>query len=375
MTTVVSVLWNHDNRPDTIIIFNKDRKLLKQYDCWKFGNRKKIIDVVNIEKMVKNLVNNLSEVVILNYKKYVDYFGEVNSKVYDYPGDLGSSVHDHLKFIYKYNDEMIGLWQNIRAEAAEVYSKMEKRGLMLEHKKFFPHYDMNVYSGRSKCSGFNVQSDMNSNIKHIHSVNRIFLHFDWIAADPRIAGIMSNDKILLNTYEKSDPYTYIEEALDNDIDREKCKKEFMRAMYALWSDHEILSIFPKFANWVKEQSKLLNERKYTKSILGRKFFSDGDVKGNRRAFNSIMQGSIAHAMQCVITRVDKEFGDIILTETHDSLTVCVPEPLVLSMIDDISKIMLYPFNGILDYNPLMPLKVSIGKRWGNYKYLKTVRHI
>lgn len=368
---VVVLSWNNHGKPINYSIF-KDKILIKSADLWKIGTKKKICDVVKDESILIKLLSSLDDFVIVNYKKFIDYF-KINFKsAFDYPGNV--DVDKHLEFVNENYDEFGKIWQKIRASAVKVYHKIEKRGVMLEYKNLFPYYDLDVFSGRSSTNGFNVQGcNKEYNIKHSNAKNNIFIHFDWIAADARIAAILSKDQDLLSSYIDSDPYSYIVKILDSSVDRDACKSEFMQAVYGLNPDHEILAVFPGFRDWIAEKVNDLKNNGYVRSILGRKYVTDNTIKGNRRAFNSIMQGSVAHAMNVVLDKVDTKHNDIILTEQHDSLTVCTSEFLLLDIIKSVSNIMLHPFEGILEENPSMPLRVHVGKRWREYKQVKEIK--
>jgi hypothetical protein len=368
---VIVVSWKND-KPTKYSIF-KDKILIKSSDLWKSNTGKKIFDIKKEEQIFVKLLLSLNEFVIVNYKRLIDYFKIVEfNTIYDYPGDVEDDKHS--EFVEINWDEFGKVWQKLRSQAANVYCKLEKQGVMFEHKLMKPIYDMNVFSGRSSTIGFNVQGcNKEFNIKHVNPRNDIFVHFDWMAADHRIAAILSNDQDLLGCYKDSDPYSYISNILDGEVDRDQCKSEFMQAVYGLNPDHEILVVFPIFRDWISKKVNELNNVGYVRSMLGRKYETDKTIKGNRRAFNSIMQGSVAHAMNSVIHRIDHEFNGIILTEQHDSLTVCVNEIMLVKTIKDISDIMLRPFHGILSDNPTMPLRVHVGKRWREYKQVKEIR--
>jgi len=363
--------WDNHNRPINYSLY-KDKVLIRRNDLWKIGSKKKIIEIIKEQSILNKILSSVNEFVIVNYKKYLDYFKCGFNDVYDYPGAVEYDKHD--EFVNSNWDEFGKNWQKLRGNAAKVYYKLEKCGVMLEYKNMFPVYDMNVFSGRSSTTGFNIQGcNKEFNIKHVNSSNNIFVHFDWMAADIRIAAILSGDKDLIDSYLKSDPYSHIVNILDGSVDRDQCKSEFMQAIYGLNPDHEILAVFPTCKKWISDMVIELNNNGFVRSILGRKYLTDGTIKGNRRAFNSIMQGSVAHAMNNVISKIDNKFENIILTEQHDSLTACVNEFNFQDTIKYISNIMLKPFEGILDGNITMPLRIHVGKHWRVYKQIKEVR--
>jgi len=362
---VLIIKWGK-KRPDEAFLtnFSGDNRIVK---LWNSG--KSINEVLEEEKKLINFVDELDEITIIEYKRYCDYFGTCKSQsLFDFPLDY-TDLKDGIKEIIRNKDEFGSEWQKIRADAAEVYSTLEKRGILVCGKKVNPHYSMNVYSGRSKNTGFNLQgSNGDYDISHINDKYNMLIRFDWIAADMRMASYMSKDENLINSYEKSDPYTYISECLGGKIDREKCKLELNKSVNSLVHNDLVLKIFPKLGEWIKIQKDNLESNGYAKSILGRKFYTDHTLKGNRRAFNGTLQGSVAHAMQSTISKVTNECGGIILAEQHDSLTVAAPENRLLKTIKSVSNIMLEPLKNIR-----MPLVVEIGRNWCKYKKYKEFR--
>lgn len=373
MSRIVLLISWRGNKPQTATIINPKTKTHKHFELWKPGTGRKLCDIIDDENKIKKIVNSF-ESLILNYKSYIDYFGISDQIVYDYCGELGgNSFKDHLKFMLKHKSEFYKKWQEIRGDAAEVYYKLQERGLRCNHTILKPIYGMDVYSGRTKTTEFNIQgAGSGYQIEHINPENSIFVQFDWIAADPRIAGFMSEDNGLIECYNNGDPYEVIMEQLPH-LSRKECKLEFMAAMNALADDNDLISVFPKLKRWISNYKTKLSNCESSRTILGRKFECDGTIKDMRRAFNSILQGSVAHAMNLVVRRVTDECGDVIIVEQHDSMTVCLKPVTMKTHIDKISQIMFKPFDGILSDEITMPLTVSVGKKWQEYKLFKEVR--
>jgi hypothetical protein len=369
---VVLVSWR-GKKPHTATIINPKTKTHKHFELWKPGTGRKLSDIVEDENKIKKLVNSF-ESLILDYKSYIDYFGVSDQIVYDYCGELeGDSFKDHLKFMIKHKLEFFKKWQEIRGDAAEVYYKLQERGLRCNYAILKPIYGMDVYSGRTKTTEFNIQgANEGYQIEHINPENSVFVQFDWIAADPRIAGFMSEDEELIGCYNKEDPYAIIMQKLPH-LSRKDCKLEFMMAMNALAEDNDLISVFPKLKKWISNYKYKLSSGESSRTILGRKFECDGTLKMMRRSFNSILQGSVAHAMNLVVKKVDDECGDVIMVEQHDSMTVCLKPATLKTHIDKIAEIMYKPFDGILSNEITMPLTISVGKKWQEYKLLKEVR--
>lgn len=365
MIPILLVEWGRA-RPKRALI---DDKLIGLWD----GSRT-IADAKKNEQRLVDELGTYKSILVVNYKCFLDYFDFCsNDIIYDFPLEYGS-LKDGLSKISERKDELFKIWQEIRANAAEAYKKIENRGVLHEYKTVYPKYQMNVYSGRSKTKGFNIQgTNKNYNIRHHNQTYNFFVCFDWIAADARIGGILSQDEDLISSFEDSDPYTFIEQFVDGEIERDKCKLAFNEAVNSLNLNDEVLTIFPIFKVWIKQQIKNIRDHGYGESILGRRFYANNSLKGYRRAFNGILQGSVAHAMQNVVSNVERTCGDIILTEQHDSLIICTKQTRLTDDIKKVVSIMLHPFDGVLDENPSMPLRVSIGRAWCDYKPLKEYR--
>jgi DNA polymerase I-like protein with 3'-5' exonuclease and polymerase domains len=93
----------------------------------------------------------------------------------------------------------------------------------------------------------------------------------------------------------------------------------------------------------------------------------------KSSFNAIIQGSIAEAMQCVIAKIGSLNSDIILAEIHDSLVLVSTRQSVSTIIDIGKTAMMRPFKGILQNDPIFPVKVSVGNKWRQWRYFKTYK--
>lgn len=366
---VLLIKWNKRGKPEEAV-FTDFHKTYNRIVLWKSGSSLTILQVLNAEEELKGIVNNSDCLTIINYKKYCDYFGFANSQdLYDYQAD-DSDFKSLIRLVNKRKDEIGFKWQQIRADASEVYCKIENRGIIVNGIKKYPKYHMDVSSGRSSTTGFNVQgSNSDWDISHPNPELNMMVRFDWIAADMKIASYLSDDDILGSSYDDSDPYSYVVDILNGEIDRSKCKLALNKAVNALYENDLIFKIFPKLGSWMVNQKSNLESGGYVETILGRRFYTDGSMKGNRRAINGTLQGSIAHAMQSVISSINDKCGDVIITDQHDSLTIATSSARLLKTINICSKIMLNPF----DDHIRMPVVVEVGKSWGKYKKYKEFR--
>jgi hypothetical protein len=254
-------------------------------------------------------------------------------------------------------------WQNIIANASIVYESLERQGILVGGLHQYPKWSQHTFTGRSKNIGFNLQGTSADDDISDPSGNQfdLFVNFDWRAADIRIAAILSGDKILSQMSIESDPYMKLSEILD--LPRSECKTMLLRAINAIDIDNPIFQIFPTMKEWMILNKSKLDNGEAVSSILGRKFFN---AEKPRSAFNATMQGSIAQAMQLTIRKV-WELDFRLLVETHDSITIACNKNSLKYVIQTITNIMCRPFFGILNSNPVFPVRVNIGKRWCQWK--------
>jgi hypothetical protein len=263
-------------------------------------------------------------------------------------------------------------WMELAAQASFVYQYLENKGVRVSLRKMFPKYSLETYTGRSKTLDFNVQGASEEyDIRPVGLDDYYYLYFDWIAADIRMASFMAGDKQMEASYQKSDPYTDLTEFL-NDIEftREVVKVEFLRAFYSLDFENPIFGPYPTFREEMIKRKEYLEINNHSTSILGREFIlSDNKLS----AFNAQFQGSVAHAMQASLIKIAGIYPNNLLTEMHDSIVMYCSKSSITKIIKDVSEIM---YNPLVDYcspSPKMPLKISIGKKWKQWKLVKVIR--
>lgn len=260
-------------------------------------------------------------------------------------------------------------WMSVKAKSSIVYGELIKRGVMWGPHQKFPIYNTNTLTGRSKSMNFNIQGMTSKDpIRHVDPDRRIFVCFDWVSADMRVAGYLSGDKFLNDSFIDSDPYSELEKILDlEDVTRDDCKLEMLKSIYSVNMDGPLLDIMPNLKKWMANKKEEFFNNKPLKTMLGM------EIPGNdiKSAFNGTIQGSIAEAIQSVLVKIANKIGDeCILTEIHDSLVVCCSEEQTGNIIKTISKFMLNPLD---DIELRFPVKVSVGKKWKSWKEYKVFR--
>lgn len=264
------------------------------------------------------------------------------------------------------------LWNLTLAEAHSVYAALEKRGLSDGVDKLEPIYSTDTFSGRSKTTGFNIQgTNADSIVKHSNQQYDWFVNFDWIAADIRVASILSNDKAMLNSFIKSDPYETM--AKDLGLTRDECKQPFLATIYSLDADNQILDYYPTFKNWMKECIDKMHQQGYLTSILGRKFHTGEIDRTDKSVFNAVIQGSVAHATQRAIARLHEIFPEFLVTEVHDSIVLACDRSSVSVVIEEGIKVMTKPLQGVVFTPCTFPTRVSIGREWRKWQFVKEAR--
>jgi hypothetical protein len=264
------------------------------------------------------------------------------------------------------------IWQWTLAEAHSVYNVLEKRGITDGVEVQHPIYSTDTFSGRSKTTGFNIQgTNAESIVLHVNPYYDYFVNFDWIAADVRVGSILSNDKVMLDSFIKSDPYEAM--AKDLGLSRDDCKQPFLSTVYSLDVENHILDYYPTFKQWMKTCVAKIRSDGALESILGRKF-SLGEVdRTEKSVFNAVIQGSVAHAMQRAITRLNETFPEFIVTEVHDSLIMACDRASVKTVMEEGIKIMTRPLNGVADVSHTFPTRISVGREWRKWQLVKEAR--
>lgn len=339
--------------------------------------------VMNIRNLILKVVKTDGVVITSDFKDYLAPFdlplAVDKYNVYDVflpklpmPRDM-----DHVKKLLHKVMPALGKakpmeWQKIAANAAVVYQSMENRGVLVGMMPRLSRWSQRTFTGRSKTLGFNVQG-ANAEYEITNpagSPDDCQIHFDWRAADIRVASILSKDADLDEMSINGDPYLAMQELI-GDVSRDECKIGLLSAINAMRADNPILDMFPKLRDWISSCSLELENGRPLRSVLNRAFWPGPKVK-KRAPFNATMQGSIAHAMQLSIRRVWEELDDSLLAEIHDSLVVtCRSDPdVVRDVISRVVDIMKKPFHGILDDDPIFPVRVSLSKRWKKWEELK-----
>lgn len=336
--------------------------------------RKSLSIIFNIIKDGGVIINDtLSHMLI--FKKY-GYKLSTKFKIFEsrlYEKNFGFESENQLK-----KDLVRGLikmpkkiddWMSIKAKSAITYTELTSRGIMWGPHQEYPIYDTNTLTGRSRTRGFNIQGTTAKDpIRHIDDEKRLFVCFDWVSADMRVAGFMSGDDFINNSFSNSDPYAELEKLLNSDdITRDDCKLEMLKSIYSVNFDGPLLGIMPKLKKWMAEKKAEYDSGKSLKTILGMEIPKE-DLKSS---FNGMIQGSIAEAIQSILIKISEKMGnECILTEIHDSLVVCCSNDDLAKTIDNITPIMLKPFD---DVDLMFPVKVSVGKKWKQWKEYRIFR--
>ena len=339
--------------------------------------------IYDIEKSVQELnvlVTQAKNVVLNDYKQHIIAFGlEHDNRVFDV--DLPDiPVEENTKAYRKAITVVIKemcktrpkYWQVVRSDASVTYADLQRRGVLYGYELQYPIWGR-TYSGRSKTTNFNVQGLGQEHLMNVNN-DKIYLNFDWVAADMRAVAIMSGDKKLNAAFVDSDPYQVLIDHFNSGVEVDKLnrgegKRLMFKSVYSFDSDNPALDFYGGFKAWISECRARLRRDGYLKSILGRKFSIAKD-RTEKSVFNATVQGSVAHAMQVCLRRVWDLFPDNILTENHDSLAITCSKDDAKAKIIEVSRIMVQPFKGILKSNPQFPVKVSIGsgyKKWNNYR--------
>lgn len=264
-------------------------------------------------------------------------------------------------------------WQKLLGDTAIIYQYLEDKMMYCNGRIIPYHFNMNTFTGRSKTLGWNVQGATNEfNIRPSDRRDDIFIHFDWVSADIRMASFISGDPRMEESFLQSDPYQYVANFLnDPDFNRDKCKIELLKGIYSLSFTSPIFDMFPIFRQRMMALKHEIEVNKYSISILGRKFYLTDD--NMLSVFNAQFQGSVAQAMQSALCKIFIRYPDNIFTEIHDSVVMCCNKDSAKTIIEYVSAVMIDPLSGSMKKSPRMPLKISVGRSWKNWELLRECR--
>jgi len=373
---------NRDSRPLIAGVYDADTKSLEFFTLYLRNTNKSIYDIERSAQRLGEIITSAKRVMLNDCKQHLiaynfEYRGLGHVLDVDVPPisskmDVKQCRKIVAAVLAKMHKIKPQYWQAVRAGASVVYSNLQKRGVLYGYEPRYPIWGR-VYSGRSKSTGFNVQG---LGREHLTNPNggKVFLNFDWIAADMRIITIMSGDEKLDLAFKHSDPYQYLVDHLNKGVDRDRLvrdegKRLMLSSAYSFDDDNPALDFYGGFRSWITRCRMRLARNGYLTSILNRRF-SMTKGRTERSVFNAMIQGSVAHAMQLCLKRVWDLFYNDILTENHDSLVVTCSKENASNEIIEISKIMIQPFKGILRDNPQFPIRVSVGSGYKNWSYYK-----
>jgi len=307
---------------------------------------------------------------ISSHLRYIHVAPQSTKRIYEFSQD-GKTPSEDVKAIKKHlclgliNAPKPKLWMAVKGGAALVYAHLEKRGVMYGHKLVHPIYDMKTVSGRSRSREFNILGVRKDDpITHPDPTLNYMICFDWVAADMRLAGLLSGDKFINNSFKKSDPYIHTMNAINTNeelISRSECKREYLRALYDIDTNGMFMNLTSGLKSWMMSKIKEYGSDVF-KTICGRPQHS-GEIKTD---FNAIIQGSVAEAIQLVLKKVGEKSINNIFTEQHDSLIICCVEREIQMWIDFVKNLMLRPFETIGLSEVTMPVKIKIGTSWGHW---------
>ena len=191
--------------------------------------------------------------------------------------------------------------------------------------------------------------------------------FDWVSADIRVAGYLSGDQFINNSFKESDPYIEIEKLLGaNDITRDDCKLEVLKSIYSVNIENPLFDIMSQLKAWIANKQLEYESGMAVKTILGMPIPRE-DIKSS---LSGIIQGSVAEAIQNTLIKITETIGpECILAEVHDSLVVACSEKKIKDTIGAIIPLVTRPLNIDLTF----PVKVSIGRQWKQWKPYKIYR--
>lgn len=367
------------------------------YELYRPGAGKTIKDISlakrEITTKLLQLNDQLTPLITNNFKQTIRHFNlpldgreyEAYDVHYDMSNKVkvGSQNRDHQVInatIANFTRRQEKPYQKILANAAVAYQSMENRGIVINDEPMFPIWTMDVFSGRTKATKFPLQGHDGNDIIQVtgSSYKTVLMHFDWIAADIRVAALMSGDKKLIDSFDYGDPYKSMMDRINDEaigeerITRQDCKDLLLKSINRMDIGSQALRIYPDLVKWIRQCQAQIKKTGRLSSMLDRVFKLE-EGRNELAIINAVMQGSVAHAMHRSIYRIWLKFGHFLLADIHDSIVLCVPnEPgMVRAVADAVVSIMLRPFTELLDDDPVFPVRLSIGSRWQKWEPIET----
>ncbi len=365
--------FDGNNKPQSVTVKVGNKTI--QRDLYKPGTGKTIKAVADDVAIIRNIVTSWltrgAPLVTDNFKANFHYldlpFTTAKLTAYDV-GEQGPDT------IAKLETAELSQHAWIKANAAVVYQHMETTGVYFDSEHVHPTWSLDTYSGRSRCSGPNVQGTTDESLGSPIAPDRLFVHCDWISADFRVAALLSGDENLERSFIESDPYEFAAtELVGLELSRDDVKDRLLRSVNSLNSDDPVLTaVYPRLAEWVAEQRTRVERDGELTSLLGRRFQVTAD-RSVLAAFNATLQGSVAHAVQATLRAVWETNQDWPFCDIHDSVVLTCPKDELSQLLACLKRTMLHPFVGVLENNPAFPFRISVGKYWRNWREVLTVR--
>lgn len=390
--TIFEHAKNVNWRPSLCGIAVGDQIIIKEMYRSGEGKRLEVIHktISEVRELILAAAKRDIPIVISDFKKHIQAFDlplNVPYRVYDLhlpeitTGVKRSDITSLTRILEQMRTQKSHAYQKLIADAAVVYEDLQKTGLVVGYEHVYPIYSQRTFSGRSKTTGFNIQglSDNFSVWSPQYPEHNLLIYFDWVCADIRVASLLSGDQKLASTFEQSDPYTAMMEEINAEsevkIGRDEAKLFLLKSINSMdFSSDALYAVYPGLGRWIMRCKEQLNGPDgYLQTLLGRKF-RVLRAKNQLAVLNGAMQGSVAHAMQNVIRRIWDRLGTRLLTEIHDSLVVSSSKRAIGDTIEAVVDVMTHPFRGLLEDDPVFPVKVSIGKVWKKWKLFKIYRN-
>lgn len=367
-------IFNDGKLPKPLLSAFSDGDTTEIFNLYQRGTGITLQEVAENKNKISELICN-EEIYVNDFKRHLWAFDLSLTNDYRvWTSDEHVKTSEELtNTINKMTKHFVKEWERLLAEASIVYQSIQNRGIYIGYQHINPNYGFTL-TGRSKTTGFNAHNT-DEDIRLRPDDNDVFVHFDWLSADIRACSLLAQDEEMEETFKTSNPYAVIAEKL-GDQDRDTIKIAMLESIYSLNTDSPIVAYYNKFKRWMAETIERMDVNGYTETILGRRFYLDqmpDQDRARRTAFNAAIQGTVAHAMQNTLVKLNSIMPGSIVTEIYDSIVISCSKQSIKDVINSSIEIMLHPFADLLDYNPIFPVRVSIGKQWRRWKQYKEYR--
>lgn len=208
--------------------------------------------------------------------------------------------------------------------------------------------------------------------------------FDIKQAEVRLAAMLAKEHRLAKVFSSGrDPYSQMSlQVWKNDKRRDDAKRAMLASIYEIGPNsfamknhvskaqaesvlNSFRRAFPDLRNASRTWERFVDRSSYVPLISGRKRWF-GPFEEHYKAFNQLVQGSLAEVMQTIMLRVERDLPGRLRLQIHDSIILPLPRDPVLRepLVSHVKEIVLTSVPAYVQayLRPSIPLECDV-ERW------------